>query len=262
LETGKRIYANKWTEINIDINVISKVHQLADKEAQPWIHDEPFIVTYKDEPTKFRTVEVGIIDQDDNLEHSDNSIGSVESRPENEHQQNVQEIQELDDQTLRHIKDQSTEDEISDDGYLADDISSGTTIEVSDSTYIPEGSVVNEQVNISPSISTVDSLDFTFNIVNAYDSSDEILKDTTGSDIQVNVNVLLDDAATHNSMYESTESDEGIPSLDLMNLTTDSDNQPKGIQLFNVGEVYEKALHVMFTQMSAQKGIKMFGGKQ
>ena len=100
LETGKRIHANKWTKMNIDINIINKVHQLADKEAQPWIHDEPFIVTYKDEPTKFRTVEVGIIDQDDNLEHSDNSIGSVESRPENEHQQNVQEIQERVHQTL------------------------------------------------------------------------------------------------------------------------------------------------------------------
>ena len=31
--------------------------------------------------------------------------------------------------------------------------------------------------------------------------------------------------------------------------------------MFNVGVGYEKALHVMFTQMSAQKGIKMFGEK-
>ena len=31
--------------------------------------------------------------------------------------------------------------------------------------------------------------------------------------------------------------------------------------LFNVGETYEKELHLMFTQMSAQKGIKMFRKK-
>ena len=32
-----------------------------------------------------------------------------------------------------------------------------------------------------------------------------------------------------------------------------------GVQLFNVRDAYTKALHVMFTQISAHKGIKLFG---
>ena len=34
-----------------------------------------------------------------------------------------------------------------------------------------------------------------------------------------------------------------------------------GIQCFNVGDAYTNALHVLFTQMSAHKGIKLFGGQ-
>ena len=41
----------------------------------------------------------------------------------------------------------------------------------------------------------------------------------------------------------------------------DDSSLSPSVQLFSVGETYTKAVHVMFTQMSAQKGMKLFGKK-
>ena len=40
-----------------------------------------------------------------------------------------------------------------------------------------------------------------------------------------------------------------------------SSGRNAGVQLFNVRDAYTKTLHVMFTQMSAHKGIKLSGEK-
>ena len=45
LESGKRIRANKWEELPITPEVIQKVHELADSQGQPWLHDEPFTLS-------------------------------------------------------------------------------------------------------------------------------------------------------------------------------------------------------------------------
>ena len=44
LETGKRIHSNKWIRKDITDDVINIVHTLAEKEKQPWIHEDPFTI--------------------------------------------------------------------------------------------------------------------------------------------------------------------------------------------------------------------------
>ena len=116
-----------------------------------------------------------------------------------------------------------------------DEYSSDTTIKGSNSTYISESDAL-ENIEDNTNISTVNSEDFSFNIANIYHEDEQSL------------------------IESSLESDLDVPIAELANECNDSEIN-EGTQLFNIGISYETVLHVIFTQILAQSGIKMFGEK-
>ena len=234
LETGKRIHSNKWVRMEITNDVINKVHLLAENENQPWIHEDPFTINWSQNNHKNEVCDVAI------------SVESVETNPANEDKVQRQneiiddntEIQERARTTIDHINDDETisEEHLRND-TTEDEYSNGTTTKASDSTYDPNSDGL-EDIEQKTNISSVNSDDFSFNIANIYDEDD------------------------HSFLEANLESDSDLD-IPITELTTgrDGSETSESIQLFNLGVGYEKALHVIFTQISAQKGIKMFGEK-
>ena len=134
------------------------------------------------------------------------------------------------------------EDEIAQQAVV-EDYSSGTTIEADDSTYYPSGEA-SEGVESTHDVDTINSEDFDFNIANAYISEEDEGEESPVGEQRDNLNEDL-----------QSGSDLDVPIADL------PDRRGSNVchQMFNVGIGYDKALGVMFTQMSAQKGIKLFG---
>ena len=231
LKSGKRIHANKWDDLPITSEVVRRVHELADSQGQLWLHDDPFTLSYL---------------QDDNIRVVDN-VGTTAINDQ---------IKE--DETLSR-PDESQEDTETDHKEQYD-YSSGTILEASDSTFTtdstfsPEESyegeaTVNDIIHNDEAIATVDdseinSNDFTFNLANAYKTSAE----DSGDNYQ-------------NANIEESSLDLDVLILELHRTYHDDTSSSPSVQLFNVGDTYKKAIHIMFTQMSAQKGMKLFGKK-
>ena len=198
LKTGKRIHGNKWTRLEVTVDVINTVHALAVKGNQPWIHEDPFTTDLNDQVTNF----------------SQNVINTVENSEREEDvvvEENVSEIEERTRATIEHLDNQSTEsDGTSDDQYLSDDYSSGTTIEASDSTYTPGtdvSAVIEESRPSSPSF-TINSEDFSFNVANVYNSDDS----TPSQSEDVSEEISLSQMSS-----SSSDSELDTPIIDLIN---------------------------------------------
>ena len=96
----------------------------------------------------------------------------------------AQQIEECVEEVRSLMEETDTVDEGTEDTMEPNEYSSGTTLEASDSTYTPEVSVTNEDImddvvqedEDHPRVdeSDVNSMDFTFNIANVYDTSQDI----------------------------------------------------------------------------------------
>ena len=242
LETGRRIHANKWSRMVITEDIISKVQILAENEGQPWIHHDPFSVKFLDDTNDIETYQVGELVEENDTDEVEDQIDEVEER-------DLQQIEERVEVAIDQLDDLSTgSEEESSNGDMLDEWSSGTTLEASDSTYKPEENE-SEEIEITQDLSTVNSGDFSFNIAHAYADEDNEDQHPIG-----HLNEEIDEG-NDASMSSYSDSDLDIPAIELMNKSKSNE----GVQLFNIGIGYEKALNVMFTQMSARKGIKLFG---
>ena len=143
---------------------------------------------------------------------------------------------------------------------------------MSSSTETPDdpndSSYKDEEDDSTPeSHSIINSEDYTFNINNAYELDSSSVQEMV-NDINEDT---IDTIATPSLDSTSSISNMDIPISQLMNdrstiASTDSSDiesipTMNSTQLFQVQDSYEKAVHVMFTQMSAHKGIKLFGQK-
>ena len=158
LESGKRIHSNKWDELPITSEVIKKVHELADSQGQPWLHDDPFTLSHMENDGIHVVETVDDIVTNDQLE--DGKIAS--------HHDEGQEDTETD------HEEPST-------------YSSGTTLEASDSTFTTdstfspeasqEGEGTEDDIVHSDETATegleINSNDFSFNLANAYENNPE-----------------------------------------------------------------------------------------
>ena len=230
LDTGKRIHGNKWERMNITDEVIKKVCLLAEVEGQSWVHDYPFTIKSEEFTQQNDVCETNTITNEE-IDHI--PIVETDTNSSNQINEDEIEIEERARVTLEHLSiDDDDNDHESSHDTISDD-ASGTTLEASDSTYVPEQDDLSLDKEIGNE-SVVNSEDFSFNIANVYQEDiNPTSEDSSIIDLDVPVTNLRKD-------YEATESD-------------------KSIQLFSVGVDYEKAFSVMFTQMSAKQGIKMFG---
>ena len=173
------------------------------------------------------------------VENIENNLSNEEEKEEDTELLNENiEIEERALATLEYISDDDT---ISKNQYsevdTEEEYSSGTMIEASDSTYDHNDDSLDD-IEKNAHVSLINSDDFSFNIANVYDEGDRTsIEESSEPDLELDI-PIIELAARHN------------------NSSTD-----ESVQLFNLGTGYEKALKVMFTQMSAQKGIKMFGQK-
>ena len=116
-------------------------------------------------------------------------------------------------------------------------------------------------------MSIINSEDYTFNINNSFElehSRDHVVNDNIDAEITEPIGTPSLDST-------SSISDMDVPISQLMNngstasstgsSDTESVSTMNSVQLFQVQDSYEKAVHVMFTQMSAHKGIKLFSQK-
>ena len=141
-------------------------------------------------------------------------------------------------------------------------LSTETPDDPNDSSYKDK-----EDDNTSASHSIINSGDYTFNINNAYE-----LDSSSFQDMVDNINEGTIDTIAMPSL-DSTSSipDMDIPISQLMNdgstiASTESSEAESistvnGTQLFQLQDSYKRTVQVMFTQMSAHKGIKLFGQK-
>ena len=229
LDSGKRIHANRWEELPITPEVVRKVHELADSQGQPWLHDEPFTLSYLQDGNEFQVIDEGDAVAIDESGEEDVPILEPEGQ-------------------LEHTE---TDREDTDDSVDQNEYSSGTTLEASDSTYtsnstytpevsftdevITNGVLQDDEDDVQINESGIDSTDFTFNIANAYDTSQEILEEDC-------INLYEE-----GNESISSRSDLDVPILELHRRGDDDSSLSPSVQLFSIGETYTKAVHVMFT---------------
>ena len=99
----------------------------------------------------------------------------------------------------------------------------------------------------APEISEVNSEDFEFNLANVHDLDN--MSDSRSTDTS-----SLDTYVTESKVIDLTQGPDTPHHSDTL-VGVDS------FQLMTIGEAYNKAIGVMFTQMSASRGIKLFGEK-
>ena len=122
--------------------------------------------------------------------------------------------------------------------------------EDSDSTFVPSEDSTNDSEvdeDPSPEISEVNSEDFEFNLANVHD-----LDNMSGSR-----------STNTSSLHTYVTESEVIDLTQGPDTPHHSDTSVGGnsFQLMNIGEACNKAIGIMFTQMSASRGIKLFGEK-
>ena len=131
-----------------------------------------------------------------------------------------------------------------------------------DSSYKDE-----ENDNTSESHSIINSEDYTFNINNAYEldyssvqnMNDDSNEETTDTIDTPSLNSTSSISDMDVPISQLTNDQSAVPSTDSSD--TESTLMMNSIQMFQIQNSYEKAVHIMFTQMPAHKGIKLFGQK-
>ena len=155
---------------------------------------------------------------------------------------------------------QNLEDDESTNEMDEIELSSDSESDSKESTYQEDDDAEN------PSISTaIDSHDFTFNIENVYELN--TIQDEVNPANELDIISIINDPINLND--SSSISNLDVPITQLANeertsLTSDSTSvnetlTTNGVQCFQEHGSYDRAVHVMFTQMSAHKGIKLFG---
>ena len=116
----------------------------------------------------------------------------------------------------------------------------------SDFTFIPNEDQTDDK-DFQQDFSEIDSQDFEFNLAYVHEIDGDILSRTTDTS-------NLDAYVTESEVIDLTQ-DFPIPH------TADSTEAQDSFQLMSIGTAYEKALGVIYTQMSASRGIKLFSEK-
>ena len=191
LDSGKMIHGNKWTHMNVTDDVINKVHLLADNDGLPWIHDDPFTINFEQNNLENDLYQVGEVINE--IEVSSTADNNDVDGPTGKVEEN-QEIEERAKAAIDQLNDASTIiEKNSENNMLIDEYSSDTTIEALDSTYRPDGDVLEEN-EVSSNVPTVDSGDFSVNIANIYsDESQSIIEgEETNEDQEIISNTFSD----------------------------------------------------------------------
>ena len=191
LDSGKMIHGNKWTHMNVTDDVINKVHLLADNDGLPWIHDDPFTINFEQNNLENDLYQVGEVINE--IEVSSTADNNDVDGPTGKVEEN-QEIEERAKAAIDQLNDASTIiEKNSENNMLIDEYSSDTTIEALDSTYRPDGDVLEEN-EVSSNVPTVDSGDFFVNIANIYsDESQSIIEgEETNEDQEIISNTFSD----------------------------------------------------------------------
>ena len=224
LKTGHRIHGNKWTEVPISQDVIDRVDKFVDGSKHRWTDDN--LLNFESEPGVKINEDIQVYNEA-SYEYAAAEDGNAEI---NERvaaaNDNMNDIESLEDSM----------DECS--------------IDDSDSTFILDSSSSDESIvddDAVPDISKVNSEDFEFNLANVHnldEPSNSRTTDTSSLEIYVTESEVIDLTDIPDKPQQHNES-----------VAADS------IQLMNIGEAYSKAVGVMFTQMLASRGIKLFGEK-
>ena len=239
LETGRRIHSNKWVEMPITNTQINRVHELASSSDNIlWIDELNDNYHSSTQGNEFGTASYAIAVNDSI--NSDDEVSLTDVTPINGNQ-DLESMQISSDNSVFTSSSSSHDDP-------------------NDSTY--KGS---EESNNSEGMSIIDSRDYTFNINNVLEP-DESINQGVIEDFNVEIAEPMD---TPSLQSDSSISGMDVPLTQLVHNRSlvpnadisddDSSSTGDSIQLFQVQNSYEKALHVMFTQMSAHKGIKLFG---
>ena len=143
---------------------------------------------------------------------------------------------------------------------------------MSSSTETPDdpndSSYKDEEDDSTPeSHSIINSEDYTFNINNAYEldyssvqnMNDDSNEETTDTIDTPSLNSTSSISDMDVPISQLTNDQSAVPSTDSSD--TESTLMMNSIQMFQIQNSYEKAVHIMFTQMPAHKGIKLFGQK-
>ena len=241
LETGRQIHSNKWVEMPTTQAQIDRVHELVgDRKEVHWVDE---LINHHENNNvndKFNT----------------ESYGIQEDRSENLGEQAL-----MADELSNNSSHTSVSDQMPSNSSIMSSLSDFPD-DPNDSSYKDE-----EGNNSSESNSIINSEDYTFNINNAFElehSSIQDVIDNPDAEIVETIGTLILDST-------SSISDMDLPITQLMNNgstapSTDSSDAESmltmdSLQLFQIQDSYEKAVHVMFTQMSVHKGIKLFGQK-
>ena len=177
--------------MNVTDDVINKVHLLADNDGLPWIHDDPFTINFEQNNLENDLYQVGEVINE--IEVSSTADNNDVDGPTGKVEEN-QEIEERAKAAIDQLNDASTIiEKNSENNMLIDEYSSDTTIEALDSTYRPDGDVLEEN-EVSSNVPTVDSGDFSVNIANIYsDESQSIIEgEETNEDQEIISNTFSD----------------------------------------------------------------------
>ena len=220
LKTGRRIHANKWTEVPTSQEIIDRVHHLAQGAEQQWYGMKS--LTFESDPG------TPILDNTPIY----NDVTYHEEVINNGHI-------EIDDRVAaaaENINDNESVEETPEEESMVD----------SDSTFLPNEEPTDDE-DYQPDISEVDSQDFEFNLANVHEIDE-------GNSSRSTDTSSLDTYVTESEVIDLTQDS---PILHATGSTEAQDS----LQLMGIGTAYKKALSVMFTQISASRGIKLFGKK-
>ena len=240
LKTDKRIHCNKWVEMTITHHQVNRVHEIAEMEGNH--HWTSEIINTENEFTTPISADISLYEvlNNENPSDDEDETEAIDSRIERMNQ---------------YFENDDSSNEVMDT-----ESSSKTYSDPKDSTYVDE----NDEDTIS--IPTeVNSEDFSFNIQNAYETHTIDNNNVENNEVDNgHVNELEEHAVDSPSV-----SDIDIPITTILknrengassdSLSDSGGSDRNSIQCFQVSDTYDKALHVMFTQMSAHKGIKLFG---
>ena len=248
LYTGKKLHAYVWKELPIDEDVIERVEYLATKEKQPYHMDNNPIFEWSP----------GIaIEEDSNDEDT-----GVEQEPQ------AVELEVIDDEEYEEPEEQETRN----NRYITDD-----------KTVLHEESG-REESDIDEVINNMENVDNQIDdIMNDINQSRYHVEESDKNDISGDnepEDIILDDLGESQEEIETRprRANAGLGVQRIEPATQGQSHHDRRVQLamkvmnktmlesertktFDTQGAYKRAVKVMFTQMSAHKGIKLFGGK-
>ena len=240
LETGRKIHGHDWTELAIPQRVIDRVHELADEENTPALDDEGCPVFEIDAGIPLTIEE----DDDENVRNEAEQDANDADEDDGTANNDDPESDDNDESnTSAHDDDDSTDDDDSDyapsegdDVSLGDDDDKSTT---SDGNEDTPGNTENTN---------------TENTRSGNNDSGNIRESRSDGD----GNERPRRAPRPPSRYEPTMEGKSYPSKGT---TLFQDVAPPPVSTCSRQRMYSQAVNVIFNQMHASKGIKLFKEK-